>query len=66
MTDKVDAATYIGFIKFVANNYSFSMDQFFSLIFIAKFFKKNKKLIPNIDASMFVKVTSGIRAQAMD
>ena len=42
------------------------MDEFFSSIFIEKFLKKAKKLIPDIDASMFVKGTAGVRAQAMD
>ncbi len=64
--DTIDSATYIGFIKFVTNNFAFSMDEFFSSIFIEKFLKKAKKLIPDIDASMFVKGTSGVRAQAMD
>ena len=64
--DTIDAATYIGFIKFVANNFAFSMDEFFSSIFIEKFLKKAKKLIPDIDASMFIKGTAGVRAQAMD
>ena len=66
MKDTIDAATYIGFIKFVANNFAFSMDEFFSSIFIEKFLKKAKKLIPDIDASMFIKGTAGVRAQAMD
>ena len=63
--DTIDSATYIGFIKFVTNNFAFSMDEFFSSIFIEKFLKKAKKLIPDIDASMFVKGTAGVRAQAM-
>jgi L-2-hydroxyglutarate oxidase len=64
--DTIDATTYIGFMKFVANNFAFSMDEFFSSIFIEKFLKKAKKLIPDIDASMFIKGTAGVRAQAMD
>jgi L-2-hydroxyglutarate oxidase len=66
LKDTIDAATYIGFIKFVANNFAFSMDEFFSSIFIESFLKKAKKLIPDIDASMFIKGTAGVRAQAMD
>lgn len=64
--DTIDAATYIGFIKFVANNFAFSIDEFFSSMFIEKFLKKAKKLIPDIDASMFIKGTAGVRAQAMN
>jgi L-2-hydroxyglutarate oxidase len=66
LKDTIDAATYIGFMKFVANNFAFSMDEFFSSIFIEKFLIKAKKLIPDIDASMFTKGTAGVRAQAMD
>jgi L-2-hydroxyglutarate oxidase len=35
-------------------------------LFTALFLKKAKKLIPDINASMFVKGTAGVRAQAMD
>lgn len=66
LKDTIDAATYIGFVKFVTNNFTFSMDEFFSSIFIEKFLKKAKKLLPDIDASMFIKGTAGVRAQAMD
>lgn len=64
--DTIDSATYIGFLKFVTNNFAFSMNEFFSSLFIEQFLKKAKKLIPDIDASMFVKGTAGVRAQAMD
>jgi L-2-hydroxyglutarate oxidase len=66
LKDTIDSATYSGFLKFVTNNFAFSMDEFFSSLFIEKFLKKAKKLIPDIDASMFVKGTAGVRAQAMD
>jgi L-2-hydroxyglutarate oxidase len=64
--DTIDSATYSGFLKFVTNNFAFSMNEFFSSLFIEQFLKKAKKLIPDIDASMFVKGTAGVRAQAMD
>ncbi len=64
--DTIDSATYSGFLKFVINNFAFSMNEFFSSLFIEQFLKKAKKLIPDIDASMFVKGTAGVRAQAMD
>lgn len=66
LKDTIDSATYSGFIKFVTNNFAFSMNEFFSSLFIEKFLNKAKKLIPDIDASMFVKGTAGVRAQAMD
>lgn len=64
--DTIDSATYSGFLKFVTNNFAFSMNEFFSSLFIEQFLKKAKKIIPDIDASMFVKGTAGVRAQAMD
>lgn len=64
--DMLDAITYKGFINFLAKNFAFSMNEFGSSLFTALFLKKAKKLIPDINASMFVKGTAGVRAQAMD
>jgi L-2-hydroxyglutarate oxidase len=66
ITDLLDALTYKGFINFLAKNFTFSMNEFGSSLFTALFLKKAKKLIPDINASMFVKGTAGVRAQAMD
>jgi L-2-hydroxyglutarate oxidase len=66
ITDTLDAITYKGFINFLAKNFAFSMNEFGSSLFTALFLKKAKKLIPDINASMFVKGTAGVRAQAMD
>jgi (S)-2-hydroxyglutarate dehydrogenase len=66
ITDMLDAITYKGFINFLAKNFAFSMNEFGSSLFTALFLKKAKKLIPDINASMFVKGTAGVRAQAMD
>jgi len=64
--DTLDAITYKGFINFLAKNFAFSMNEFGSSLFTALFLKKAKKLIPDINGSMFVKGTAGVRAQAMD
>jgi L-2-hydroxyglutarate oxidase len=66
LKDTLDAVTYVGFLKFLKNNFMFSMNELKSSLFIAEFLKKAKKLIPEIDDSMFVKGTAGVRAQAMD
>jgi len=66
ITDTLDAITYKGFINFLAKNFAFSMNEFGSSLFTYLFLKKAKKLIPDINESMFVKGTSGVRAQAMD
>ncbi len=64
--DTLDSVTYIGFLKFIKNNFMFSMNELKSSLFISEFLKKAKKLIPDIDETMFVKGTAGVRAQAMD
>lgn len=66
IADLLDAVTYKGFINFLAKNFAFSMNEFGSSLFTALFLKKAKKLIPDINATMFVKGTAGVRAQAMD
>lgn len=66
LKDTLDAVTYTGFLKFIKNNFMFSMNELKSSLFIEEFLKKAKKLIPDIDDSMFVKGTAGVRAQAMD
>lgn len=66
IADLLDAVTYKGFINFLAKNFAFSMNEFGSSLFTALFLKKAKKLIPDINAKMFVKGTAGVRAQAMD
>jgi L-2-hydroxyglutarate oxidase len=42
------------------------MNELKSSLFIRDFIKKARKLIPDINESMFVKGTAGVRAQAMD
>lgn len=64
--DTFDSLTYIGFLNFITKNFAFSMNEFGSSLFTSLFLQKAKKLIPDINAEMFMKGTAGVRAQAMD
>lgn len=66
LKDTLDSLSYIGFLRFIKDNFMFSLNELKSSLFIADFLKKAQKLIPDIDQSMFVKGTAGVRAQAMD
>ena len=65
LTDVLDSVTYKGFLKFMAKNLPFAIGEFSSSLFLSSFLKKAQKMIPDIDANMFVKGTAGVRAQAM-
>jgi L-2-hydroxyglutarate oxidase len=54
LPDTVDSVTYPWFVKFIACNFIFSMTELKSSIFISEFIRKARKLIPDIDDSMFV------------
>lgn len=66
LRDTIDSLTYKGFLNFISKNFSFSINELKSSIFMSSFLDKAKKLIPDIDSTMFVKGTAGVRAQAMD
>jgi L-2-hydroxyglutarate oxidase len=66
LNDTIDSLTYKGFINFVSKNFLFSLNELKSSMFISSFLEKAKKLIPEIDLTMFVKGTAGVRAQAMN
>jgi (S)-2-hydroxyglutarate dehydrogenase len=66
LKDTLDAVSYKGFINFLLNNFQFSLGELKSSLSTAIFLKKAQKLIPDINASHFVKGTAGVRAQAMD
>lgn len=65
LADTWDSFTYKGFNKFVTKNFNFVLGEFSSSLFLSSFLEKAKKMIPDIDSSMFVKGTAGVRAQAM-
>ena len=61
-----DSIFYKGFLKFALKNFNFCLNEFVGSLFMSEFVKKAKKLIPEVDSSMFVKGTAGVRAQAMN
>jgi len=66
LRDTLDSTTYIGLLQFMRKNLRFALGEFSSSLFVSSFIAKAKKLIPDIDESMLVKGTAGVRAQAMD
>lgn len=66
LTDTLDSTTYSGLLQFMRKNFSFALNEFSSSLFMSSFVAKAKVLIPEINESMLVKGTAGVRAQAMD
>jgi L-2-hydroxyglutarate oxidase len=65
LKDSWDSLSYGGFHRFVLKNFSFAIGEFTSSLFMSRFIKKAKALIPEVDSSMLEKGTAGVRAQAM-
>ena len=63
--ETLQSLTYSGFIRFIYKNFSFSLNEFKSSLFLNDFVKKAQKMIPDIDARMLETGPSGIRAQAI-
>lgn len=66
LSDTLDSTTYVGLLQFMRKNFSFALGEFSSSLFMSSFIAKAKALIPEINESMLVKGTAGVRAQAMD
>jgi len=64
--DTIESLTYVGFLNFLRKNFSFAMGEFASSLLMSSFIAKAKIMIPEVDASMLVKGSAGVRAQAMD
>jgi len=64
--DTLESLTYVGFLNFLRKNFSFAMGEFASSLLTSSFIAKAKIMIPEVEASMLVKGTAGVRAQAMD
>jgi L-2-hydroxyglutarate oxidase len=64
--DTIESLTYVGFLNFLRKNFSFAMGEFASSLLMSSFIAKAKIMIPEVEASMLVKGTAGVRAQAMD
>lgn len=66
LKDTFESLTYVGFLNFLRKNFSFAMGEFASSLSMASFIAKAKVMIPDVEASMLVKGSAGVRAQAMD
>ena len=66
LKDTLESLTYIGFLNFLRKNFNFALGEFASSLSIASFIAKAKVMIPEVEASMLVKGSAGVRAQAMD
>lgn len=64
--DTLESLTYVGFLNFLRKNFTFAMGEFASSLSMASFIAKAKVMIPDVEASMLVKGSAGVRAQAMD
>jgi L-2-hydroxyglutarate oxidase len=64
--DTFESITYVGFLNFLRKNFGFALGEFASSLFMSSFIAKAKIMIPEVDSSMLVKGSSGVRAQAMD
>ena len=65
MKDSYESLTYPGLLRFVGKNFSFSVNEFKSSLFMKDFIAKAQKMIPDIDASMLKTGPAGVRAQAI-
>jgi len=52
-------------LRFIGDNFSFSINEFKSSLFKKDFISKAQKMIPDVDASMLETGPSGVRAQAI-
>jgi L-2-hydroxyglutarate oxidase len=66
LKDTLESLTYVGFLNFLRKNFTFAMGEFASSLSMASFISKAKVMIPEVEASMLVKGSAGVRAQAMD
>ena len=65
LKDSYESLTYPGLLRFVGKNFSFSVNEFKSSLFMKDFIAKAQKMIPDIDASMLKTGPAGVRAQAI-
>jgi L-2-hydroxyglutarate oxidase len=65
IADAFESLTYVGFINFLKANFRFAIGEFASSLSQRAFIAKAQSLIPEVESSMFVRGTAGVRAQAM-
>jgi L-2-hydroxyglutarate oxidase len=64
--DTIESLTYVGFLNFLRKNFSFALGEFAYSLLMSSFISKAKIMIQEVEASILVKGTAGVRAQAMD
>ena len=65
LRDAFGSLTYPGLLRFVSNNFRFSVNELKSSLFLKDFIAKAQKMIPDVDASMLERGPAGVRAQAI-
>lgn len=65
LKETLDYLTYLGFSKFILNNFKFCLGEFYSSVSAESFISKAKKLIPEIKLEHLQKGNAGVRAQAL-
>ena len=65
LKDSYESMTYPGLLRFVGNNFRFSVKEFKSSLFMRDFIAKAQKMIPDVDATMLETGPAGVRAQAI-
>lgn len=65
LKDTIDSLTYPGLLRFIAQNFRFSINEFKSSLFMKDFIAKAQKMMPDVNASMLERGPAGVRAQAI-
>jgi L-2-hydroxyglutarate oxidase len=65
LKEAIESITYPGLIRFIGKNFQFSIDEFKSSFFLKEFISKAQKMIPDINSTMLIRGSSGVRAQAI-
>lgn len=65
LKDTFDSLTYPGLLRFIVQNFRFSVNEFKSSLFLKDFIAKAQKMIPDVDSSMLERGPAGVRAQAI-
>lgn len=64
--DTIDSLFYKGFLNFLLKNFSFSVSELASSIYMPLFLKKAQKMMPDLTSAHLERGNAGVRAQAMD
>ncbi|MBT7659896.1 MAG: L-2-hydroxyglutarate oxidase, partial [Bacteroidetes bacterium] len=65
LKDTFNSLTYPGLLRFIVQNFRFSVSEFKSSLFMKDFISKAQKMIPDVNASMLERGPAGVRAQAI-